>query len=96
MRVLLVSQEFPPETGWGGIGTYLRILAPALARNAILMTASRLGGRSHVHKPRFHSTTSSQRCGASIRPLLVSRLISIPVSVSVPVPVPIHSHLHCT
>jgi glycogen synthase len=32
MRVLLVSQEFPPETGWGGIGTYLGIIAPALAR----------------------------------------------------------------
>lgn len=32
MRVLLVSQEFPPETHWGGIATYLGILAPALVR----------------------------------------------------------------
>lgn len=32
MRVLLVSQEFPPETGWGGIGTYAGIIAPALVR----------------------------------------------------------------
>lgn len=32
MRVLLVSQEYPPETGWGGIGTYVGIIAPALAR----------------------------------------------------------------
>lgn len=32
MRVLLVSQEFPPETHWGGIATYLSILAPALAQ----------------------------------------------------------------
>jgi glycogen synthase len=31
MRVLLVSQEFPPETGWGGIGTYADILSEALA-----------------------------------------------------------------
>ncbi|WP_320671639.1 glycosyltransferase family 4 protein [Patulibacter defluvii] len=31
MRVLLVSQEYPPETGWGGIGTYLGLVAPALA-----------------------------------------------------------------
>jgi glycosyltransferase involved in cell wall biosynthesis len=31
MRVLLVSQEMPPETGWGGIGTYVATLAPALA-----------------------------------------------------------------
>ena len=30
MRVLLVSQEMPPETGWGGIGTYIAMLAPAL------------------------------------------------------------------
>lgn len=32
MKVLLVSQEYPPETHWGGIATYLGILAPALAR----------------------------------------------------------------
>jgi glycosyltransferase involved in cell wall biosynthesis len=32
MKVLLVSQEFPPETRWGGIGTYMGILAPALVR----------------------------------------------------------------
>ncbi len=30
MRVLLVSQEFPPETGWGGIGTYVDVLSEAL------------------------------------------------------------------
>lgn len=30
MRILLVSQELPPETGWGGIGTYISLLAPAL------------------------------------------------------------------
>ncbi len=32
MKVLLVSQEVPPETAWGGIGTYIGIVAPALAR----------------------------------------------------------------
>lgn len=32
MRVLHVSQEMPPETGWGGIGTYVGIIAPALVR----------------------------------------------------------------
>lgn len=31
MRVLLVSQEMPPETGWGGIGTYVDVLSRALA-----------------------------------------------------------------
>jgi glycosyltransferase involved in cell wall biosynthesis len=32
MRVLLASQEVPPDTAWGGIGTYVAALAPALAR----------------------------------------------------------------
>jgi glycosyltransferase involved in cell wall biosynthesis len=31
VRVLLVSQEYPPETGWGGIGTYLGVISHALA-----------------------------------------------------------------
>src|SRR5690349_21831002 len=31
MRVLLVSQEMPPETGWGGIGTYVNTISRALA-----------------------------------------------------------------
>jgi glycogen synthase len=30
VRVLLVSQEMPPDTDWGGIGTYVAALAPAL------------------------------------------------------------------
>lgn len=35
MRALLVSQEFPPETGWGGIGTYTDVLSEALAEEGI-------------------------------------------------------------
>jgi glycogen(starch) synthase len=31
MRILFVSQEFPPETGWGGIGTYVDVMAEAIA-----------------------------------------------------------------
>ncbi|HUA02491.1 MAG TPA: glycosyltransferase family 4 protein [Solirubrobacteraceae bacterium] len=31
MRILFVSQEFPPETAWGGIGTYVDVLSEALA-----------------------------------------------------------------
>jgi glycogen(starch) synthase len=31
LRILFVSMEYPPETGGGGIGTYLISLAPALA-----------------------------------------------------------------
>jgi glycogen(starch) synthase len=35
MRVLLVSQEVPPETGWGGIGTYVDVLSEALAAEGV-------------------------------------------------------------
>lgn len=35
MRVLFVSQEFPPETGWGGIGTYVASVAEALSREGV-------------------------------------------------------------
>jgi glycosyltransferase involved in cell wall biosynthesis len=31
LRTLFVSQEVPPETGWGGIGTYVDVLSEALA-----------------------------------------------------------------
>jgi glycogen(starch) synthase len=31
MRVLIASQEMPPETGWGGVGTYVATLGTALA-----------------------------------------------------------------
>ncbi len=30
MKVLFVSQELPPETGWGGIGTYVDIISQAI------------------------------------------------------------------
>ena len=32
LRILFISQEYPPETGWGGIGTYVHVTAHALAR----------------------------------------------------------------
>jgi glycosyltransferase involved in cell wall biosynthesis len=35
VRVLLVSQEVPPETGWGGIGTYVHTISRALAAQGI-------------------------------------------------------------
>jgi glycogen(starch) synthase len=35
VRVLFVSQEYPPDTSWGGIGTYVGIIAPELARRGV-------------------------------------------------------------
>jgi glycosyltransferase involved in cell wall biosynthesis len=33
MRVLFVSQEVPPDTNWGGIGTYIDVMTQALAED---------------------------------------------------------------
>jgi glycosyltransferase involved in cell wall biosynthesis len=35
MRVALVSQEVPPQTAWGGIGTYVDVLSGALAEQGV-------------------------------------------------------------
>jgi glycosyltransferase involved in cell wall biosynthesis len=35
MRVLFVSQEMPPQTGWGGIGTYVEVLSRAMAESGV-------------------------------------------------------------
>lgn len=32
MHICYISQEYPPDTGWGGIGTYTRTMARAMAR----------------------------------------------------------------
>src|ERR1051325_3554092 len=32
MHICYISQEYPPETGWGGIGSYTYEMAHALAR----------------------------------------------------------------
>src|SRR5665647_2639658 len=34
MNICLISKEYPPETGWGGIGTYTYNLAHALANKS--------------------------------------------------------------
>ena len=31
LRILFLSAEYPPQTGWGGIGSYVACIAPALA-----------------------------------------------------------------
>ncbi|MCY2961314.1 MAG: glycosyltransferase family 4 protein [Planctomycetota bacterium] len=38
MKILFLSSEFPPETGFGGIGTYVAHLAPALAARGHTVT----------------------------------------------------------
>jgi glycosyltransferase involved in cell wall biosynthesis len=38
LKILFISSEFPPETGFGGIGTYVAHLAPALAARGHAVT----------------------------------------------------------
>lgn len=50
MNILLVSQEYPPETGWGGIGTYTFHLAHGLAErgHSIRVLSMSVNGRPSV------------------------------------------------
>lgn len=48
LRICLVSREYPPETGWGGIGTYTYNLAHGLAEKGhkVFVICQGLGGES--------------------------------------------------
>lgn len=48
MRVLFVSQEVPPETGWGGIGTYVDVLSEALAAKGVEVHVLSVASGQHV------------------------------------------------
>lgn len=60
LRILFLSTEYPPETGWGGIGTYTYNMAKALAERGhqvhVLSVAPGkperhyLDGLVHVHR----------------------------------------------
>jgi glycosyltransferase involved in cell wall biosynthesis len=57
MRVLLVSQEMPPETGWGGIGTYVDVLSEALAAIGVeVHVLSVVEGQAHSTRMRGEVT----------------------------------------
>jgi glycosyltransferase involved in cell wall biosynthesis len=55
MNVLLVSQEVPPETWWGGIGTYVDVLSEALSAK---------GAEVHVLSVVDGQLSSTTRLGA--------------------------------
>ena len=48
MKILFVSQEFPPETAWGGIGTYVDVLSEAIAAKGLeVHVLSAVNGQCH-------------------------------------------------
>ncbi|CAG0946421.1 partial Glycogen synthase, partial [Anaerolineae bacterium] len=67
MNICLVSQEYPPETGWGGIGTYILNLSHALVAEGhnVCVVALSTNWRTHrfvdrnVNVVRLHHPPSS-------------------------------------
>jgi glycosyltransferase involved in cell wall biosynthesis len=62
MKICLISEEFPPETGWGGIGTYAQILARGLTE---------LGHRVHVIARTWGEDSSQDVDGVQLHRLAV-------------------------
>lgn len=65
MRIAFVSYEYPPETGGGGIGTYLECVAPALAEAGHEVTV--FCGGSATRQVRQGGVTLQQIGGGSER-----------------------------
>lgn len=52
MRILFVSQEVPPQTGWGGIGTYIDVISTALAAKGHDVHVLSVADRQAAHRSR--------------------------------------------
>ena len=82
LRVLLLSTEYPPETGWGGIGTYTYNMARALAERGhevhVLSVAPRQRERHYrdddVHVHRFPNRELWKMRGLRSAPMPVPHL----------------------
>jgi glycosyltransferase involved in cell wall biosynthesis len=50
MKVCLISEEFPPETGWGGIGTHIYNLSLALTEmgHKVHVVSKSVDGKEHI------------------------------------------------
>lgn len=77
MRILFVTQEFPPGTHWGGIGTFASILAPALARcGASVEVLSVVRHQSRAEQT-WHDGVAVHR-RPLVRPPAVGQIIHLP------------------
>jgi glycosyltransferase involved in cell wall biosynthesis len=72
MKVLLVSQEMPPETGWGGIGTYVDVISEGIAARGIdVHVLSVVDGQAGGRTVRKGVTIHRARLPAVYRPAVV-------------------------
>ena len=62
LRVCLITEELPPEAGWGGIGTYTQVLSRGLAE---------LGHRVHVVARGWDAQDTADVDGVVVHRLLV-------------------------
>jgi len=79
MRILFLSMEYPPETGWGGIGSYVASVAPALAARGhevhVLSCVRRQKFRDYIDRGVYiHRRGQFRIWGRRYFPLTVDRL----------------------
>lgn len=72
MRICLISEEFPPETGWGGIGTHTYNLSIALAETGddVDVVSKSVDGREHITEKgnlRIHRIAESDSNAAPLQ-----------------------------
>ncbi len=65
MRIAFSSYEYPPETGGGGIGTYLRQIAPALAAAGASVEVFAGGRTTASHREADGLVIHRLACGSS-------------------------------
>jgi len=73
LRILFLTQEYPPETAWGGIATYVQITARALAlRGHEIHVISTVDGQDERHYR--DQAVYVHRCGQWLWPPLDERI----------------------
>jgi len=76
LRILLLSQEYPPDTGWGGIGVYSQLLAIQLTQNGHHVEVIARNGKARTKKSTTIDGITVHRIGATIaRRKLIGRTL---------------------
>ncbi len=73
MNICFISSEYPPETGYGGIGTYTKIMAAALSEKENTVTVISLS-RNKQREEFFDKKVKVVRVGPGTYPLPKGRL----------------------